>query len=283
MKPIDAAIAEIQRQYPAPAEQGALKVIVGLMVATFLLGAFFWMLESIWPEDAAQSRWRRESRTNLTYWFFDFFVDRKLASLGVFLVVLVLVLLRVPRANTWVAHQPLGLQAIEMLLLGDFIGYWVHRAMHQVPVLWRFHAVHHSSAKLDWLAAARVHPLESVITKLAAIIPMFLLGFSSGITALYGPFLGFYPIFIHSNLRWGYGRIGLLISSPSFHRWHHSADADARDRNFSGLFPFFDYLFGTAYFPRHRHPIRYGIDGEPVPEGIVRQLAYPFRRQSLGS
>ena len=281
MKPIAAAIAQIKRQFPPPQEPEALKVIAGLIVVTLLLGAFFWMLEFIWPEDSAQPRWRTTSRTDLIYWFFDAFVDRRLVGVGVFLVVLVLVLLRVPRANTLIGRQPLGLQAIEALLLGDFIGYWVHRAMHRVPALWRLHAVHHSSTKLDWLAAARVHPLESVISKLASIVPMFLLGFSPAITAVYGPFLGFYPIFIHCNLRWGYGKLGYLISSPSFHRWHHSADADARDKNFSALFPFYDYLFGTAYFPRDRHPASYGIEGAPIPDGILRQLAHPFRKPLL--
>jgi sterol desaturase/sphingolipid hydroxylase (fatty acid hydroxylase superfamily) len=199
-------------------------------------------------------------------------------------------------------------------LLGDFIGYWLDRAMHGVPALWRLHAVHHSSTKLDWPAAARVNPLESIVSKLAAIVPMFLLGFSPAITGIYGPFLGFYPIFIHCNLRWGYGKLARkgsvaalnvsqanvrasprprlrfagareshVIASPSFHRWHHSADADARDKNFSALFPFYDYLFGTAYFPRDRHPASYGIEGTPIPGGILRQLAYPFRKQSLRS
>jgi sterol desaturase/sphingolipid hydroxylase (fatty acid hydroxylase superfamily) len=207
MKALAAAIAEIKRQFPPQAEPGALQVIAGLIVVTLLLGAFFWVLESLWPEDRTQPRWRAASRTDLLYWFFDAFVDRRLVGVGVFLVVLALVLLRVPRANILVGHQPLGLQAIEALLLGDFIGYWVHRAMHGVPALWRLHAVHHSSTKPDWLAAARVHPLESIVSKLAAIVPMFLLGFSPAITAIYGPFLGFYPIFIHCNLRWGYGKL----------------------------------------------------------------------------
>jgi hypothetical protein len=86
--------------------------------------------------------------------------------------------------------------------------------------------VHHSSIRLDWLASARLHPLESVLTKLAAILPIFLLGFSPGITAFYGLFLGIYPIFIHSNLRWGYGKFGYFTASPAFHRWHHASDAE---------------------------------------------------------
>jgi hypothetical protein len=118
MKPIAAAIAEIKRQFPPQVEPGALQVVAGLIVVALLLGAFFWVLESLLPEDRTQLRWRAASRTDLLYWFFDAFVDRRLVGIGVFLVVLVLVLLQVRRANTLVGHQPLGLQAIEALLLG---------------------------------------------------------------------------------------------------------------------------------------------------------------------
>ena len=277
MNRVAAAIAELRSLAPPAPHPAAGRIVLGLLVATAALAAFFWLLESLWPEDRTQARWSRASRTNLAYWFFDMLVDRRIAGIGVVLVLLVLVLLRVPRAFTVIGRQPLALQALEVLLLGDFIGYWVHRAMHEVPVLWRIHAIHHSSTRLDWLASARLHPLESVIARLAVIVPVFLLGFSPGITAFYGPFLGIYPIFIHCNLRWGYGKAGYVIASPSFHRWHHASDVEACDKNFSGLFPFFDYLFGTAYFPRDRHPVAYGLRDERMPYGILRQLAYPFR------
>ena len=282
MRWIAAALVEIRHEFPAQPHPGAAKVLVGLLAATVLLGAFFWTLESLWPEDRGQPSWRgASSRTDLFYWVFDFFVNRRIVGASLFLAVLILALLHVPRATIGIARLPLWLQVPLMLLLGDLIAYWVHRAMHRSALLWRFHAVHHSSVRLDWLASARVHPLESVVSKLAAAIPMFLLGFAPGLTAVYAPFLGIYPIFLHCNLDWGYGKLGYAISSPAFHRWHHAADLEARDRNFSGLFPVFDYLFGTAYFPRGRHPQRYGVDGEPMPAALLPQLAYPFRRPSV--
>lgn len=85
-----------------------------------------------------------------------------------------------------------------LLVVGDLLAYWLHRAFHVRP-LWRFHAVHHSSTHLDWLSSA-------------------------------------------------------------------------------GLFPGIDRLFGTYYMPQGRLPQRFGLNGEAVAEGLLDQLAYPFRR-----
>ena len=56
------------------------------------------------------------------------------------------------------------LQAIEVVILSDFFVYWGHRLQHRVGWLWRFHSIHHSAEHLDWLAAHREHPLDTVYT-----------------------------------------------------------------------------------------------------------------------
>lgn len=267
------ALAQIQRSSGPPKHES----IWGFVVGTVVLGLFFWLLESIWPEDRVQPRWRASSKVDLFYWFLGYFVASRIAAVVVLTAIVVLIILRVPHGVTAVTRQPVWLQAIEAPLLGDFCGYWAHRILHSVPRLWRIHALHHSSTQLDWLASARVHPLESVWTKMFIVTPFFLAGFSPGIAAFYGPFFAFYPIFIHCNLRWGYGKLGYVIASPAFHRWHHAADEAALNRNFSGLFPFWDFLFGTAYFPKDRKPEAYGLAGEVMPTRIPAQLAYPFR------
>jgi sterol desaturase/sphingolipid hydroxylase (fatty acid hydroxylase superfamily) len=137
--------------------------------------------------------------------------------------------------------------------------------------------VHHSSERLDWLAAARVHPLEGVWTRLVSILPLFLLGFSPKITVFFGPLLSLYPIFIHCNLRWKYGWFGYVLAGPAFHRWHHSSDEQAVNKNFSGMLPVFDFIFGTAYFPKIGVPLRYGLLDEQAPAGFWQQLSWPFK------
>ena len=269
------AVAELHRMAPAAPAQPLSKTILGILVGTTLLGSLFFLLERLFPEQPDQPAIREGSRLDAVYWFFDFFVARRLVAATSAIVLVAAVAFRMPRL-TLLAKEPLGVQAIEALLVADFCGYWSHRLMHQIPFLWRIHRLHHSSERLDWLAAARVHPFESVWNKLVSLLPLFLLGFSPRITVFLGPLVGLYPIFIHCNIRWGYGWIGYLLASPAFHRWHHSADEEALNRNFSGLLPLFDFLFGTAHFPRDGRPARYGLSGERTPVTFRKQLSWPF-------
>jgi len=77
-----------------------------------------------------------------------------------------------------VAAQPLWLQVVEIIVVVDFATYWIHRAFHQVPWLWSFHAIHHSSTKMDWLAGSRMHVVDVVVTRAVAILPVFMLAFA---------------------------------------------------------------------------------------------------------
>jgi sterol desaturase/sphingolipid hydroxylase (fatty acid hydroxylase superfamily) len=153
---------------------------------------------------------------------------------------------------------------------------------HAVPFLWRFHAIHHSSEKLDWLAAHRVHPVDQVITKSASIVPLFALGFSEAAIAFWGIVYQWQSVYVHANCRIGLGPLGWLVATPHFHHWHHANHKEAWDRNFAGQLPFIDALFGTLYLPAGRMPERYGID-EPVPEHYVQQLLHPILPPSAGT
>ena len=95
-------------------------------------------------------------------------------------------------------RQPIWLQTIEVYLLGDFIGYWTHRLFH-TGKWWPFHAVHHSSEDLDWLASLRVHPVNDFVNKLAQASFILLLGFNPFVTASLAPVFTFYAIFLHAN------------------------------------------------------------------------------------
>jgi sterol desaturase/sphingolipid hydroxylase (fatty acid hydroxylase superfamily) len=172
------------------------------------------------------------------------------------------------------AGQPLWLQALEIFVVGDFLGYWQHRLFHG-QVLWRFHAIHHSSSELDWLSSVRLHPVNDALSRLIVAVPLVLAGFNTAVVALYAPFTTFYAIMLHANLSWDYGPLRYVIASPAFHRWHHTSAEEGRDRNFSGALPLWDILFGTFYMPR-KQPVRFGIS-DPVPAGFVGQMIAPFR------
>ena len=179
-----------------------------------------------------------------------------------------------------VAAQPVWLQAIEIYLLADFLGYWIHRLFH-TGAWWPFHAVHHSSEDLDWLSSVRVHPVNEAVDKIAPAVPILFLGFDPTVTVGVTGFLTFYAIFLHADVDWDFGPLRAVIATPVFHRWHHSKDPAAIDKNFASFLPLWDIVFGTHYLPKNRKPQDFGIH-EPVEHSVIGLLKHPFKPTSIG-
>jgi sterol desaturase/sphingolipid hydroxylase (fatty acid hydroxylase superfamily) len=177
-----------------------------------------------------------------------------------------------------VAAQPLWLQVIEIIVTVDFATYWIHRAFHQVPWLWSFHAIHHSSTKMDWLAGSRMHPVDVIVTRAVAFLPVFVLGFAPPALYVYLVFVSFHAVFIHANVRWRFPYLRWVITTPEYHHWHHSSDEEGIDKNFVSFLPLWDVLFGTAHQPDY-WPRNYGTLNFHPPEAYLGQLLYPFRRK----
>jgi len=252
----------------------ALLVRGGVVFGLVVLAAIFIPLERLFalrPQGVLRSGWR----TDLVH----FVVNNVLANLALVVPVIVVGLgLRaaVPSAlHHDIAGQPGWLQFVEAFLLAEVCGYAAHRAAHQVPLLWRFHKVHHSIREMDWLAAAHLHPLDSVWTRSCVVLPLFALGFSRATFGGFLVFTTFQAIFIHANVRFRFGPLRWVVATPEFHHWHHSNLPEAYNTNFAGEFPWIDALFGTLYLPKGRMPSQYGID-EEQPPGYLRQLAWPF-------
>lgn len=175
------------------------------------------------------------------------------------------------------SHQPGLLQFLEILLIFDFLGYVFHRALHQIPWLWRFHSIHHSPREMDWLVNARVHPVDKVLADCIQTIPTLCLGFSPVPLLVFTIFMGVQGFLNHSNLQTNYGPLRWLLVSPQFHHWHHCNDREAYDKNFAPHLVIFDLLFGTLRLPpSNAMPKSYGVT-DRVPEGFLRQLIHPFR------
>ena len=168
------------------------------------------------------------------------------------------------------------IQVLLAILIADLGFYLAHRAMHAWPVLWRFHAVHHSSEEMDWLAAYRVHPVDQVLVKGTSLLPLFVLGFSSSAIVIAAIIYQWQALLIHSNIRLPLGPLRLFVAGPEFHHWHHANEEDAYDKNFSGQLPLWDIVFRTLHMPG-RMPSRYGVN-DAVPNGYLEQLVYPFRK-----
>ena len=260
-----------------------MRQVLGLAIALTVLGAVFGVLQRLWPAVPQQRRSRRALFTDLCWWIYAALLGKPITKfvLGVALLPMLLWLGRAGMQQHLlhgfgpIAGWPAVAQALMLLVLGDLIGYWQHRAFHRKR-LWPFHAVHHGARELTWTAAVRVHPVNDLGGKLAQALPFVLLGFSPTVVAAYVPFLTLYAIGLHANLRWDFGPLRYVFASPAFHRWHHARDV--RDCNFAGLLPLWDALFGTLHLPRGEHPQRFGIEGERIPEGFFAQFAYPFRR-----
>jgi sterol desaturase/sphingolipid hydroxylase (fatty acid hydroxylase superfamily) len=181
-----------------------------------------------------------------------------------------------------VAAQPLWLQFIQILLLVDLATYWVHRAFHKVPLLWNFHAIHHSSLELDWLAGSRMHLVDVLVTRAAAFLPVFVLGFAPPALYAYLAFVSVHAVYIHANIRWRWPYLRWIVTTPQYHHWHHSSEAEGIDRNFAGFLPLWDVVFGTAHQPGY-WPRRYGTVKFQPPEDYLGQLLYPFRSRRNGT
>jgi lathosterol oxidase len=181
-----------------------------------------------------------------------------------------------PALRAAVAGQPMWLQVLEIMLLADVAQYWLHRAFHRIPALWPFHAVHHSSTALDWLAGSRLHLVDVLVTRSLILVPLFLLGFAQSALYVWLVVIAFHAIFNHVNLKFRLRWIEPLLVTPRFHHWHHAVAPV--DKNFAVHFPWLDRVFGTYHMPGAQWPSALGIAGNPVPEGFIAQLVHPLRR-----
>ena len=222
-----------------------------------------------------QRVFRRNYLTDLTH----FFVNNVFVTIGaVVLVILAALPLIWLRAIDVEAMFPPAV-TIPLAAALVFVGnYWGHRLTHTVPFLWRFHSVHHSIERMDWLAAARLHPLDSAFTQAFTILPLFLLGYDGRVFAGAAVLVTVLAIFQHANVRFRFPGVRWVVNTPEWHHWHHAIDAEAVDKNF-GL-PIVDKIFGTAYLPKGKRPTGFGTTA-PVPQvGYLQHVAYPFTKNA---
>ena len=165
------------------------------------------------------------------------------------------------------AAMPVRLRFLLALLVGDAGAYWGHRLSHEIPLLWRWHRLHHSAEAMDWLVNTRAHPLDLCITRLSGLVPIYLLGLAQPsaqgfdlVPILYTIVGTLWSFFVHANLGLRFGWLERLIATPAFHHWHHAVDASvAANRNYAAMFPWIDRLFGSHWLPSSRWPERYGL------------------------
>lgn len=250
---------------------------VRLLVWLVLLIVIFVPLEKLFSERPSNF-FRPQLWNDLFYYFLTSLVSAVIIALPMaFLAASTRTIL--PEAYfAWVRSLPMWITLPAALIIGDVGSYWGHRLTHEIPLLWRFHAVHHSPEQMDFLVNGRAHPVDIVWVRLWALGPVYLLGLEMGqhggivpmVVVLFGTLTSF---FVHANLRWRLGPLEWLIATPAFHHWHHTRRKHI-NKNYSATFPWVDRIFRTHYLPDH-FPEEYGITGE-MPESLSGQLLAPF-------
>ena len=179
---------------------------------------------------------------------------------------------------------PVWAQLLIMFIIADFIQWNVHRMLHRVPWLWKFHQVHHSVKEMGFAAQFRFHFVETLVYKSAQYIPLAMIGFGIEqffVVHMFSVFIGHLN---HANLDWSYGPLGYVLNNPRMHIWHHAKALPPEHKygmNFGLSLSIWDYLFGTAYVPKSGKNIEIGFDGdERFPHDFTGQLTYPFKEHS---
>lgn len=260
--------------------QGESDVYFGLdffMLNVIFLGMIFIPIERLFRK-RDQPIFRDEWREDLFYFFISSLFVQSLTYMSLTPALTVL------QGTQWlggfrelIASQPLILQFVEIMFFTDLVQYGFHRAFHEVPWLWKFHAVHHSAKTMDWIAGSRMHLFEVILLRAFTTMPMYVMGFQEPALYAYIFFVYLISVFVHSNLRFNFGVFEHIIATPRFHHWHHGIEKEAININYAVHFPIIDRLFGSHHLPEDQWPEGYGIEGHPVPSGWLRQFFYPFR------
>lgn len=179
-------------------------------------------------------------------------------------------------------NLPAPVPAAAAFVLLDGWTYWWHRLNHSLPLLWRFHRMHHSDNDMDVSTATRFHLGEIVISATIRLALIPVLGLPLGVILAYDLTQLVATQFHHSNIglhravdRW----LRYLIVSPNMHKVHHSQEQVETDSNYASIFSVWDRLFGTYRRKADYHEIRFGLPAWTGPQfqSFLGMLATPFR------
>jgi sterol desaturase/sphingolipid hydroxylase (fatty acid hydroxylase superfamily) len=188
-------------------------------------------------------------------------------------VALTYLVTRVPTAREVFGGWPWAGQFALFLLVSDFGRYWFHRWYHEIGLLWRIHRVHHTVVEMDALSVFRHHVLEAVVKNGLLSLPLRLLGVESSVIIAYSAIDVLKGFWHHANFRVSIGPLNYVLNSPELHWWHHAREIRGQMSNYGSILSIWDWLFGTAYWPRGQWPAEIGVEGlDGFPDDFVGQL-----------
>jgi lathosterol oxidase len=240
----------------------------------FLTAVIFVPLERIWPRHPQQGTFRKEWTLDVVYFMSTHLPIQILSFLVLLPVTQAVKYLGVPALQHAITRLPWLLQFFLAVVAADVSEYFIHLALHKVPFLWRFHAIHHSSKALDWISGSRGHFVDDTLVRAFILAPL-MLGFSQSILTAYLIFVTLHATSSHCNFRPSAKWLEKYLVMPRFHHWHHTSQKEGLDKNFAIHFPWIDKIFGTFYYP-DEWPERYGLDGEEIAPGFLGQTIEAF-------
>jgi sterol desaturase/sphingolipid hydroxylase (fatty acid hydroxylase superfamily) len=248
--------------------------------------AFFWLIEYVIP--LIRFNYKKVNHAGINIFF----------TITTIVINFVLAFLLFGASEWVVAHKFGLLQWIDLqfptlsvwwyALIGvaalDFFGAWLaHYVEHRIPVLWRFHLVHHSDTHVDTTTANRHHPGESVIRFVFTLIGVVIVGAPVAIIMLYQSLSVVLSQFNHANIaipkvvdKW----ISYIIVSPNMHKVHHHHQLPYTDTNYGNIFSIWDRIFRT-FSVKDPETLVYGVDTYPAAAenaNLKSLLKIPFNK-----
>lgn len=253
-----------------------------LCVWLVLIAIVFVPLERLCAQQK-QPVFRREFSIDLGYYFLNSLLPKLMLVLPMSIVAAIVHRLEPSGIYSWVGLLPVHVRFVCAIVVGEFGAYWGHRWSHELPWLWRFHAIHHSAEQMDWLVNTRAHPFDMFFGRFTGLVPLYLMGLAQPtdqadlVPILYAIVGTFWSFLVHANMNWRFGFVERLLATPAFHHWHHTNDGvEYINKNYAAILPIMDILFGSFYLPKTRMPEKYGIQ-ESIDPSFTGQLLHPLK------
>lgn len=180
--------------------------------------------------------------------------------------------------SSWhlVSSWPVAVQVLFFLVTHDFYIYWFHRWQHHSKILWRTHEAHHSVKEVDWIAGSRSHAVEIIINQTIEFAPIILLGADPVVVPIKALLDAVWGMYIHSNIDVHAGKWQYFLNGPEMHQLHHGQGKEVFYANYATKFAFWDWMFGTAYWPQEK-PKKFGLYYK-YPKDYFLQHAFSVKR-----
>ncbi len=252
-----------------------------------IISLAFFILEIILPWRKKQSVFRKDFWLDAFYMYFNFFIFYIILFAGLQNVGNLLIdkLFNAINIENTVAIEvqewPVLGQLALMFIVQDFTHWNVHRLLHRVPFLWKFHKVHHSVKEMGFAAHLRFHWMESIIYKSITFIPLLFIGF--GIDDFF--YLHIFTIawghYNHTNINLPIGPLKYIFNNPQMHLWHHAKELPENHPhgvNFGLTLSVWDYIFKTNHQPHDNGDIELGFEKDEVyPKSFLGQTIDGFK------